>query len=90
MSEELLNKAIAWARTIVDIADKHVTIIKHVRKSVLFNATKPWMKRDSSSTFDVTMGSFDGAKISELVELYAVNKLRPTTTSNCTGMMDWH
>ena len=55
ISEELLNKAIAWARTIVNITDEHVTIIKHARKSALFNSTKPWIKRDSSSTFDVTI-----------------------------------
>ena len=83
ISEELLNKAIAWARTIVNITDEHVTIIKHARKSVLFNSTKPWIKRDSSSTFDVTMGSFDGAEICELVGLYVLNKLRTRFGASC-------
>ena len=40
ISEELLDKAIAWAKTIVNITDEHVTIIKHARRSVLFNSTK--------------------------------------------------
>ena len=63
ISEELLDKAIAWAKTIVNITDEHVSIIKHARRSVLFNSTKPWIKRNSPTTFDVTMGSFDGAEI---------------------------
>jgi hypothetical protein len=76
ITEDLLDKAIAWAKTIVNISDEHVSIIKHSRKSVLFNCNKPWIKRDSPTTFDVTMGSFDGAEICELVGLYALNKLR--------------
>ena len=87
ISEELLNKAIAWVRTIVNITEEHVTIIKHARKSVLFNSTKPWIKRDSSSTFDVTMVSFDGAEICELVGLYALNKLRTRFGNNNVGRL---
>ena len=60
----------------VNVTDEHVAIIKHARKSVLFNSTKPWIKRDSPTTFDVTMGSFDGAEVYELVRLYALNKVR--------------
>ena len=51
-------------------------IIKHARKSVLFNDDgKPWTKKDSNSLFDVTMGSYDGAEICELVGLFILNKL---------------
>ena len=82
ISEELLDKAIAWAKTIVNITDEHVTIIKHARRSVLFNSTKPWIKRDSPTTFDVTMGTFDGAEVCELVGLYALNKLREKFGNN--------
>ena len=39
--EALLNKAISWARTLVNIPDEHLTIIMHARKSVLFNFNKP-------------------------------------------------
>ena len=82
ISEELLDKAISWAKTIVNITDEHFTIIKHARRSVLFNSTKPWTKRDSPTTFDVTMGSFDGAEVCELVGLYALNKLREKFGNN--------
>ena len=64
------------AANIVNITDKNVTIIKRARKSVLFNSTKLLMKRDSPTTFDDTMGSFDGAEVCELVGLHALNKVR--------------
>ena len=86
ISEELLDNAIAWAKTIVNITDEHVSIIKHARRSVLFNSTKPWIKRNSPTTFDVTMGSFDGAEICELVGLYALNKLSARFDSNNIGL----
>ncbi len=41
----------------------------------LFNDGKPWTKKDSNSLFDVTMGSYDGAEICELVGLFILNKL---------------
>jgi hypothetical protein len=34
-----------------------ISIIKHDRKSLLFNTGKPWTKKDSEGLFDVTMGS---------------------------------
>ena len=41
----------------------------HARKSHLFCEGNLWVKK-SGSEFDVTMGSFDGAEICELVGLY--------------------
>ena len=46
----------------------------HARKSLLFNNGTTWIKKDSN-LFDVTMGSFDGAEICELVGLFILNKL---------------
>jgi hypothetical protein len=86
ISKELLDKAIAWAKPIVNITDEHVSIINHARRSVLFNSTKPWIKRNSPTTFDVTMGSFDGAKICKLVGLYALSKLSARFDSNNIGL----
>ncbi len=33
-------------------------------------------KKDSNSLFDVTMGSYDGAEICDLVSLFTLNNLR--------------
>ena len=75
ITEDLLDKAILWAKSFVDIPDEHVSIIKHARKSLLFNPNKPWVKRNNNSMFDVAMGSFDGAEVCELIGLFALNTL---------------
>ena len=42
----------------------------HCRKSLLFNNTDTWIKKEGDKDFDVTMGTFDGAEVCELVGLY--------------------
>ena len=78
ISEELLDKAIAFARTITPITDSELNIIKHSRKSLLFSNTGTWIKKNNE-LFDVTMGSFDGAEVCELVGLYLLNRLTQLT-----------
>ncbi len=68
--------SISWASNLASITKDEISIIKHTRKSPLFNDGKPWTKKDSNSLFDVTMGSYDGAEICELVGLYILNNLR--------------
>ncbi len=75
ISENLLDQALFWASNLATITKDEISIIKHARKSVLFNDGKPWTKKDSNSLFDVTMGSYDGAEICELVGLFILNKL---------------
>ena len=47
----------------------------HVRKSLLFVNDNTWVKRSRDPSFDVTMGSFDGAEVCELVGLYILHLL---------------
>ncbi len=75
ISENLLDQALSWASNLAILTKDEISIIKHARKSVLFNDGKPWTKKDSNSLFDVTMGSYDGAEICELVGLFILNKL---------------
>ena len=42
----------------------------HSRKSLLFNNTNIWIKKNGDPDFDVTTGIFDGAELCELVGLY--------------------
>ena len=74
ISEDLLHNAISFARQNIDISDEEMEIIFHSRKSLLFSAGTDWMKRDSG-LFDVTMGSYDGAEVCELVGAYALAQL---------------
>ena len=75
ISETLLNQAINWGKQFTTITDKDIKIIKHARKSLLFHNNRIWTKRNSDSTFDVTMGSYHGAEICELVGLYILHSL---------------
>ena len=53
-------------------------IILHSRKTLLFHNKQPWVKKFGTEDFDVPMGCFDGAEISELVGsfiIYQLNKI---------------
>ena len=76
ISEQLLDRSISWARQFTDITEKDINIIKHARKSLLFHKNQSWSKRNTDSVFDVTMGSFDGAEVCELVGLFILNSLQ--------------
>ena len=86
ITEDLLDKVIAWAKTIIPIPDNHISIIKHARKSLLFNQETPWVKRNNDTMFDVTMGSFDGAEICNLVGLFILNKLSAKFGNESVGL----
>ncbi len=75
ITQELLEKVIKWAKTITTITDEQESIIYHARKSLLFHGNTPWVKKNNDSMFDVTMGSFDGAEICDLVGLFLLNDL---------------
>ena len=47
----------------------------HSRKSLRFNRTDIWIKKNGDPDFDVRMGSFDGAESCELVGLYILHIL---------------
>ena len=77
ISEDLLSRAISYARTIITIEDKVIDAIKLARKSLLFSKEGSWVKRGENPSFDVTMRSFDGAEICEIVGIYLLEKLSP-------------
>ena len=47
----------------------------HSRKPLLFINTEIWIKKNGDPDFNVTMGSFDGAELCELVGLYILHIL---------------
>ena len=54
------------------IEKKVIKTIYHASKSLLFSKDNVWVKNDNPE-FDVTMVSYDGGKLCELVGLYLVN-----------------
>ena len=73
--EELTNGSISFARSTTTISDSVINFIHHSTKSLLFDKTFTCVKKENNFLFDVTMGSYDGAEICELVRLYLLNRL---------------
>ena len=72
ISKDLLLKAINFAKSVTPIQDKFIETILHSRKTLLFNKNDVWVKKDNPD-FDVTMGSYDGAEVCELIGLYILD-----------------
>ena len=53
---------------------KDLEAIQLARKPLLFSKDNPWAEKDNS-LFDVTMGSFAGAEICEIVGICLLSKL---------------
>ena len=70
----ILIKAINFAEKLVHITNEDKAIIKHTRKSLLYDNSEPCMKKHSG-LFDVTMGAYDGAEVCELVGTFLLYKL---------------
>ena len=81
ISGKLLTDALNFAQQYADINDDTRTVIMHARKSLLFNKEEIWVKKDNPE-FDVTMGSYDGAEVCELVGLFLLEKIR----KECAGL----
>ena len=85
ISGDLLRKALDYAKTLTNISDTDEAIIWHSRKSLLFNENSTWTKKQGGN-FDVTMGSYDGAEVCELVGLYLLNLLSVHFDRNQLGL----
>ena len=85
ISEKLLFNSINYAKQFTVIDDHTINIIFHCRKSLLFSSDGTWIKKDGS-LFDVTMGSFDGAEICELVGLFMLHNLANVVGAHNIGL----
>ena len=81
IAEPLLDKAIDFASAYHKITEEQRKMIKTCRRSVLFGPNgEPWTK--NSTNFDVTMGSLDGAEISELIGLFMLSEIKKIDCNN--------
>ena len=85
ITEDTLIKAFDWAKSLVDISDSDEKIVMHARRSLLFHNGEAWIKKDGSD-FDVTMGSYDGAEVCELVGLYLLSVLTERFGEEAIGL----
>ena len=63
-----------FAQQYIDIPEQVLHMIKHCRKSLLHCDKEPWKKKKTESSFNVTLGSFDGAKNCKLVNIHIIIK----------------
>ena len=75
ITEELLENAISWAETIVTFTEEEKKIVFQTKKSFLFSKGQAWSKKGDKQ-FDVTMGSFDGAELCDLVGLFILHQMK--------------
>ena len=76
ITEALLNRARDFACEHVTISNDDRQTIGNAKHSLLFNNGQPWEKKTSTTLFDVTMGSYDGAETCELVGCYLLAQLQ--------------
>lgn len=69
IKESVLLAALDFAKTHTKVLKKDIDVIRHARRSLLFNNGEPWVKKEDEN-FDVTMGAYDGAEVCELIGIF--------------------
>ena len=76
ISQDLLNRALDFASAYGSITNEERNIIIHAKHSILVLKQQTWQKK-GDTTFDVTMGSYDGMETCELVGSFLLSVTRP-------------
>ena len=85
IKEDLLIEALEFAKQHVTIKSKDRETIFHARKSLLYNEGEPWIKKQSNS-FEVTIGSYDGAEVCELIGIFMLSLIGKKYNPNNIGL----
>ena len=86
ITEQLLDRALDYAKSVTEVKECDLQIIKHARKSLLFSKDDQWVKKNGDEQFDVAVGSYDGAEVCELVGMYLLSKLIPVLGRDSVGL----
>ena len=70
ISQDLLITVLDFASDFDNITTDERNIIIHAKSSILIHNHLPWQK-NGNTTFDVTMGSYDGSETCELEETFS-------------------
>ena len=71
--EDILKTSLSFANEYQNIPEEDIRIINHCHKSLLLSDNQPWKKKDAKGCFDIAMGSYDEAKICELLGIYILS-----------------
>ena len=90
IKEKLLLDALEFAKKHVEIKDPDIQIIQESRRTFLFHKGEVWVKKglnnNTSALFDVPMGCYDSAEISELCGIYMLSLMSKIVPSRCCGL----
>ena len=75
ISKALFNKALDFAKNTTTITAEEEKILNNARKSLLFFNDCVWKKKTADGLHDVTMGSYDGCEVCELVGLLILKRM---------------
>ena len=75
ISQVLLNKALDFSSAYDNITNDERNIIIHAKNSILIHKQQALQKK-GDTTFDVIMGSYDGAETCELVGGFLLSQLQ--------------
>ena len=85
IKEGLLIEALEFARQHITIKSKDRETIFHAGKPLLYKEGELWIKKQSNN-FDVTMGSYDGAEVCELISIYMLRLIGSKYSPNDMGL----
>ena len=75
ITEQTLTAALAFASKYTNISEDEKRLIMHTKTTLLYHNESTWRKATNTSSFDVAMGSFDGAETCELVGCLILSEL---------------
>ena len=84
ITQDLLNKAINFAREYIYISKCDTDVIYHARKSLLFDSSYNWIKKQGG-LLDESMGVYDGAEVRKFMGTYMCNLLSKKYNKNDFG-----
>jgi hypothetical protein len=85
ISLKLLEDSLKFAQKFTNISQHEIEIILHSRKSLLFENEQIYTKK-GDELFDVTMGSYDGAEVTDLVGLFLLGDLESLLGKENVGL----
>ena len=74
ISKELLDATLEFASQHTAINELQKETIRNARESILVSGSKIWSKKEGP--WDVTMGAFDGAQVTDLIGIYILHRLK--------------
>ena len=74
ISRNLLEETLEWAKMLVSISQEEIDIIMQSTEHLLYSEGVAW-KKIGEDNFDISVGSYSGAEISELVGLKILSEL---------------